>query len=63
MGPGSHSFHGNSVNAHITPQEAAIQYQMFEDIIAMVRAAGPAAELGKFDLIDAYKHMVVHPDH
>ncbi len=29
----------------------------------MVRAAGPAAELGKFDLTDAYKHVLVHPDY
>ncbi len=28
----------------------------------MVRAAGPAAELGKFDLTDAYKHVLMHPD-
>ncbi len=28
----------------------------------MIRAAGPGAELGKFDLIDAYKHVLVHPD-
>ncbi len=59
----SHPFHGNSVNALITPQEAAVQYQKFEDIIAMVRAAGPAAELGKFDLTYTYKHVVVHLDH
>ncbi len=29
----------------------------------MVRAAGPAAELGKFNLTDAYKHVLVHPDY
>ncbi len=56
----SHPLHGNSVNALVTPQEAAVQYQKFEDFIAMVRAA---AELGKFDLIDAYKHVLVHPDY
>ncbi len=28
----------------------------------MVRAAGPGAELGKIDLTDAYKHVLVHPD-
>ncbi len=59
----SHPFHGNSVNALITPQEAAIQYQKFEDVITMVRVAGPAAELGKFDLTNAYKHVLVHPDY
>ncbi len=59
----SHPFHGKSVNALVTPQEAAVQYQKFEDIITMVRAAGPAAELGKFDLTDAYKHVLVHPDY
>ncbi len=58
----SHPFHGNSANALVTPQEAAVQYQKFEDFIAMVRAAGPVAELGKFDLTDAYKHVLVHPD-
>ncbi len=58
----SHPFHGNSVNALITPQEAAVQYQRFEDFIAMVRATGPAAELGKLDLTDAYKNVLVHPD-
>ncbi len=28
----------------------------------MVRAASPGAELGKIDLTDAYKHVLVHPD-
>ncbi len=57
----SHPFYGNSVNALVSPSEAVVQYQWFEDVIAMVRAAGPAAELGKFDLMDAYKHVLVHP--
>ncbi len=47
----------------MTPQEAAVQYQKFKDIITMVRAARPAAELGRFNLTDAYKHMLVHPDY
>ncbi len=51
------------MNALVTPQGAAVQYQKFEDGIAMVRTAGPAAELGKFDLTDAYKHVVVHLDY
>ncbi len=51
--------HGNSVNALVSPSEAAVQYQRFEDVIAVVRAA----ELGKFDLTDAYKHVLVHPDY
>ncbi len=59
----SHPFHDNSVNALITPQEVAIHYQKFEDVITMVGAAGPAAELGKFDLTDAYKHVLVQPDY
>ncbi len=50
------------MNVLITPQEAAVQYQRFEDFIAMVRVAGPGAKLGKFDLTDAYRHMLVHPD-
>ncbi len=45
------------------PKRKAIQYQKFEDVIAMVRVAGPAAELGKFDLANAYKHVLVHPDY
>ncbi len=44
----------------VTPQ--AVQYQKFEDFIAMVRAARPAAELGKFYLTNAHKHVLVHPD-
>ncbi len=47
----------------IAPQEEAVQYQRFEDFIAMVRAARPAAELEKFDLNDAYKHVLIHPDY
>ncbi len=57
-----HPFHGHSVNALITPQKAAVQYQKFKDFIDVVRAAGPAAELEKFDLTNAYKHVHVHPD-
>ncbi len=34
-----HPFHGNSVNALVSPSEAAVQYQQFEDVIAMVWAA------------------------
>ncbi len=59
----SHPFHGNSVKLLITPQEVAVQYQKFENIITIVRAAGPAAELRKFDLTDAYEHVLVHPDY
>ncbi len=47
----------------ITPQEAAVQYQKFEDFIAMIRVAGLAAELGMFDLTEAYKHVLVHSDY
>ncbi len=59
----SHPFRGNSVNALVSPEEAAIQYQRFEDFIGMVRRAGHGAELGKFDLTDAYKYILVHPDY
>ncbi len=58
----SQPFGGKSVNALISLQEAAVQYQKFEDFIGMVRAARPGAELGKFDLTDAYKHVLVYPD-
>ncbi len=50
------------MNALVSPQETAFQYQKFEHFIGMVRAARPGAELGKFDLTDAYKHVLVHPD-
>ncbi len=41
----SHPFGGNSLNALISREEAAIQYQRFEDFIGMVRRAGHGAEL------------------
>ncbi len=50
------------MNALVSPDEAAVQYQKFEDFLNMVWAAGPGAELGKIDLTDAYKHVLVHPD-
>ncbi len=59
----SHPFGGDSVNALISPEEAAVQYQRFEDFIGMLRRAGHEAELGKFDLTDAYKFVLVHPDY
>ncbi len=58
----SHPFGGNSVNALITSEEAKVQYQRFKDFLEMVQAAGPGAELGKIDLTDTYKHVLVHPD-
>ncbi len=59
----SHPFGSNSVNAIISPEEAGVQYQRFEEFIGMVRRAGHRAELGKFDLMDAYKYVLVHPDY
>ncbi len=59
----SHPFGGNSVNVLISPEEEAVQYQRFEDFIGMVRRAGHRAELGKFDLTDVYKYVLVHPDY
>ncbi len=59
----SHPFGGNSVNALISPEEAAVQYQRFEDFIGMVRRASHEAELGKFNLTDLYKFVLVHPDY
>ncbi len=50
------------MNALVSPEEAVVQYQKFEDFHDMVRAAGPGAELGKIDLTDAYKHVLVHLD-
>ncbi len=35
--------------------------ELVEDFFGMVRAARSSAELGKFDLTDAYKHVLVHP--
>ncbi len=51
------------MNVLINPGEGAIQYQRFEDFIGMVRRAGHGAELGKFDLTDAYKYVLVHLDY
>ncbi len=58
----SYPFKGDSVNSLIAPEEARVVYQRFEEFVSMVREAGPNAELGKFDLHDAYKYVLVHPD-
>jgi len=59
----SHPFAGDSVNSLVPDEEATMSYQSFEEFVDMVRRAGPGAELGKFDLTDAFKHVVVHPDY
>ncbi len=58
----SQPFGGRSVNVLISPEEVAVQYQKFEDFIGMVSATGLGAELDKFDLTNAYKLVLVHPD-
>ncbi len=58
----SHPFHGNSVNVLVSVEDATVQYQKFDDFLSMVRAAGPAAELGKIGLTDGCKHVLVNPD-
>ncbi len=42
----SHPFGGNSVNAQISPKEATVQYQRFEDFIGVVRRASHGQSSG-----------------
>ncbi len=46
----------------VSPEEAVVQHQKFEDFLSMVQAAGPGAELGKIDLTDVYKYVLLHLD-
>ncbi len=57
----SHPFGGNSVNSLVSPEEAWVSYQRFDEFVDRVRWAGRAVELGKFDLADAYKSVLVDP--
>ncbi len=57
----SHPFGGESVNSLVSPEEARVSYQKFDEFVDQVRHAGRGDELGKFDLADAYKSVLVDP--
>ncbi len=57
----SHTFGGDSVNSLISSEEAWVSYQKFDEFVDRVRLAGRGAELGKFDLADTYKSVLVDP--
>ncbi len=45
----------------ISPDEAHVSYQKFDEFVDRVQRAGRGVELGKFDLADAYKSVLVRP--
>ena len=53
---------GKSVNDHIPPEWGALEYAAFDDVVAMVAAAGQGAILIKRDLADAFRHIPVAPE-
>ena len=51
--------HGESVNGYIREESASLQYASFDQILAMVLAAGLNCVLVKRDMADAFRNLVV----
>ena len=52
---------GFSVNDGVDPLLCSVAYSSVDDAVQVLRRMGKGAELAKFDLESAYRHIPVHP--
>ena len=50
---------GESVNDHISPEEYSLQYMSMDDLVQRITSYGTGTLLGKLDIADAFKHILV----
>lgn len=53
---------GNSVNSHIDPELATVQYTSFDKVLDTISKLGRGAELAKMDVVAAFRLLILHPD-
>jgi len=53
---------GNSVNSHIDPDSATVQYTSFDKVLSTISELGRGAELARMDIIAAFRLLILHPD-
>ena len=54
--------YGTSVNCGISAEDATVQYVNFDNVLDLVRKAGPGCTLTKTDVEEAFRHLGVHID-
>ena len=55
---------GNSVNEHISRENATVQYESIENVIQLIKKFGKVALMAKLDVEDGFRNIPIHPsDH
>ena len=55
---------GNSVNEHISRENATVQYESIENVIQLIKKFGQGALMAKLDVEDGFRNIPIHPsDH
>ena len=53
---------GDSINDHIDPEFCSVQYTRFDQAVKMIQKLGKGALLGKADIKNAFRLMIISPD-
>ncbi|CAC5393622.1 unnamed protein product [Mytilus coruscus] len=53
---------GSSINSFIDPQLATVQYTSFDKVLGTISKLGKGAELGRMDIVSAFRLLILHPD-
>ena len=53
---------GLSVNDYISSEEYTLQYMSMDDLTYRIKHYGPGTLIGKLDLAEAFKHILVRPE-
>ncbi|XP_062591615.1 uncharacterized protein LOC134253122 [Saccostrea cucullata] len=52
---------GNSVNEHISRENAVVQYDSIENVIQLIKKFGKGALMAKLDIEDGFRNIPIHP--
>ena len=53
---------GDRVNDHINPDVYCCIYASFNQAVSLIKKQGVGTLMAKFDLANAFKHILVHPE-
>ena len=52
----------NSVNSHIHKSHTAVQYELLDHCVSIIRSIGPNCLIAKADIKDAFRILPIHPE-